>query len=311
MRPTMVLSLCLLVGVASTARAQVTLQQKYLDGTKSTVVVKIDTQQTLKITVGGQVRDMETGSKQTRTIEFVNGKRAADGTIRVQQKITGLQASLVMPGGVELEFDSKQPDAPPPGTQYDMFLEILKATSDASWTMVHDKTNRVVAVEGGKEALEALDEGIRGLVAKQFDEEYMKEQANNQVDLLPATPVAAGDTWERSSDVRLEAGQHLEFNTQYEYQGTVKNATGQEFDKITVRVLDVDYVVDDDSLLKISESDLTVTESGGTILFDRKLGGIVTQENSVRIGGTITFLGPAGEIPGELDLTMKTEMKRQ
>jgi hypothetical protein len=84
------LVLALLLAAADPVGAQVRLEQKFPDGTKSTLVSKIESQQVLKF----PGMEQKTSSSQTRTIEISNGQRAADGTIRIKQEVKEMQAEL-------------------------------------------------------------------------------------------------------------------------------------------------------------------------------------------------------------------------
>ena len=290
------------------AHGQVLLKFKIVEGLTSTLVTEAESNQTL--TIAGM--EVVSASTQKRTVESSNGRRNPDGTIHVEQVFKALEADLSLPGGIELQFDSANPDAPRPGTQADFLLDILNATSKSTWTMIYSADGRVVAVEGGKKTLDSLDERTQELVAKQFDPEYLKDQANTQLDLFPATPVSEGDTWRRSSDVRLEAGQSLSFTTDYEYIGTVKTSAGKELDRIAVHVKEVSYDIDEDAPtpLRITDSALKIENAEGEILFDREVGQIVQQNDKVRITGDITFSVSGNELPGKVDLTMHNRVKR-
>jgi hypothetical protein len=78
-----------------------------------------------------------------------------------------------------------------------------------------------------------------------------------------------------------------------------------------VSVKQVRYSVDDDSTIKLTDSDLKVANSTGKILFDRQLGTIVRHQVMIHVTGTITFVGPNGDVPAELDLTMETDTTRK
>ena len=300
--------LAILLSTPQLASAQVLLKFKFPDGATATVVTETVSNQTL--TFGGV--ELTTESRQKRTVETTNGRRAPDGTIRVEQVFKALDAQLSLPGGIELQFDSADPDAPGTGTDADILLDILRTTAKSKWTMIHGPDDQVTAVEGGKQALESLDEKAQELVEKQFDPEYLKSQANTQLRLFPPTPVSKGETWRRSSDLRLEAGQHLSFTTDYQYVGTVRSAAGKDLEQIAVKVADVSYTIDEDSPapLRISESDLKVAGSEGMILFDREAGHVVEHKDKVHIIGEITFVTAGQKVPGKLVLKMENTITR-
>ncbi len=170
----------LLLGAVAPAAAQVKLTHKITEGDQFTSVVKIKTQQTLTL------NDMalESGSEQTMTVRSTVGQRDADGTITIDHQMTGLQAKVALPGGTELEFDSADPDADPPGTAFDFLLDVFKAIAKSGWTATYDKNNRVIAMKGRDDALADLDETIRGMMQKQLDEDYLVQVANDELDKI-------------------------------------------------------------------------------------------------------------------------------
>ncbi len=290
-----------LLAIPHAALAQVKLELKLPDGQKTISVVKISTKQVL--TLAGM--NIESGSDQEMSISTTNAKRAPDGTLRQQQKIEALKAKLTLPGGVNLEFDSTQPDAPPAGTQFDVLLDLIKVNVKANWTVVRDKENRVTAIEGREKVLEGLDEAKRALLQKQLDPAYLRETANKELDKLPMKPVNKGDTWEVTETLRLEQGQNMTFKTKYTYQGTA-DRNSRQLDKIDVETLEVGYGVDADAPLplKVKGADLKPKTLEGVIYFDREKGNVVESRSSVQIKGTINFEVNGQELPAQLDLTM-------
>jgi hypothetical protein len=62
----------------------------------------------------------------------------------------------------------------------------------------------------------------------------------------------------------------------------------------------------------VKSSDLSMKGSTGTMLLDTEDGEINKFQNKAVFKGKLVFTGPDGnEIPGELDLTVKTKMTRQ
>jgi hypothetical protein len=241
------------------------------------------------------------------TISTVNGTRGADGVLRQQQKIESLKAKITLPGGVNLEFDSTKPDAPPPGTQFDVLLDLIKVNAKSSWAVVRGPDNRVTAIEGREKVLEGLDETKKSLLQKQVDPAYLRDAANKEAEKLPNKPVNKGDTWEVTETLRLEQGQNMTFKTKYTYEGTVDH-NGKQVDKIVPQVMEVSYGVDADAPLplKVTGSELKPMMLEGVIFFDREKGHIVESRSSVQIKGTINFEVNGQALPAQLDLTMST-----
>ncbi len=293
----------LLASVATSAPAQVTLKYKFPDGRKSTSEAKVSTSQTL--TLAGM--EIVSGSEQSLTITATTGQRAADGTLTVSNKIEALKADVTLPGGVELNFDSANPDADPPGTQFDFLLDVFKLTAKSTWESVLSQDNRVVAVKGRDAVFADLPETIRDAMKEQLDPAYLTTVANDELDKLPSEPVSPGDSWERTNTVRLDSGQRLTFTNEYTYEGSVQQ-DGKNLEKITLKTEEVGYFVEGNSPLKVLESDLEVAASEGVILFDPAYGQIVSQRNKVQIKGSLKLELMNKEFPGQLDLTMENSV---
>src|SRR5690349_12082453 len=108
---------------------QVKLEHKYPDGAKATYTTTIKSEQ--KLTLLG--RDIPSKSEQTITTSMVNGQRGDDGKLAVQHAVEAFKTTLDL-AGINLTYDSTKPDAAPPGTQLDAFLDIFKALAKSKWT---------------------------------------------------------------------------------------------------------------------------------------------------------------------------------
>lgn len=291
------LALCL---AANASAQKIVLKHQFPDSKSTTTVTTTETTQTL--TLAGM--EINTGSNQTLTVISTNGVRGADGKLEVKSKIDEMKSSVSLPGGVELEFDSNDADADPPGTQFDFLLDIFKATANSTWTMVLDGENQVVAIEGREKAFDGLPENLKEAIKGQTDPLHLKQVANDEFGKLPDTPVAPNDTWTRTNTVRLDSGQKLTFTNDYTYTGTTNGRA-----KITSKTTKVEYSADADSPLKVTSSDLKVTESDGTTIFDVEKGYVVSTEQSMRIKGELKLEISGNELAGTLDLKMKSSSK--
>jgi hypothetical protein len=301
------LTLLLILVGTSLGSAQVRLEPKLTPNDTWKIENEIKTSQVL--TLAGM--NIETAGSQTIALRKTVSAPADDGRIRVKHAIEQLQASLSLPGGVKLDFDSARPDAAPPGTQFDLFLDIFRAMARASWTEVHGPDGRVVAVEGEKEILASINENLRPALERQFEPEYLIEQANNELDKLPSSPVNIGDSWQRTFNTRLDSGQNLNIVTRFEYIGTV-DRDGVTLDQIGARAIEIRYSIDQDAPtpLRVSSSDLKLAESDGMFLFDRARGQIIESRDKMHIVGDINFVIAGMPQPGKVDLTMEVNRKR-
>lgn len=289
------------VGVA--AGQEVQLEFKYPQGRKSVNETEVKVKQTLGI---GEMNVDTQVDQFVKSIAEV-GKRTAEGTLPVTNRIAALQVDMVLPGGLSMAYDSantQEQKAPLP--QLDPVMDAFRALAGSEWTMTLDKQNRVVSVTNKGEAWEKVEDAYKS----QFDPEVRKREANQEIDILPGMPVKPGDTWERSSKTDLGGGQTMDFRTRYKYAGTVTEG-GRPLHKITSEVIDVDYAMDPNaaSPLKINSSELNVDSSEGVLLFDAQAGRTVDHQVQVRIKGKLTMTFGGMELPGSLDLEMKTKTK--
>lgn len=293
-------TLAFVLAAPLTSRAQVQLRFKLADGQKSTTITSTKTRSVLSV-LG---RELKSGSEQTMTIISRVGQRDTTGIVKVSHAIGALSAERALPGGDKLVFDSAKV-VRPVGAKFAVALDTLKATSRAKWVTIHDKDNQVVSVLGSESFLAELDESTKKTVQKQFDPEYLKQQANSSMNRIPANPISPGATWERTDTMRLEGGQNITLRTRYAYQGLV-NQDGKDLDKIASQCMSVEYSIDPDAatLMRVVKSDLKVARSSGMLLFDREQGQVVTSRDALRIQGKVTVSVSGIRFTGGLDLAM-------
>ena len=61
----------------------------------------------------------------------------------------------------------------------------------------------------------------------------------------------------------------------------------------------------------MTKSDLKVESSEGTILFDREQGCVVESRDKTQIKGSMTFSAGGMELPGQLELSIQTNVQLQ
>ena len=300
----------LAVAASGTAQAQVKLQYKFPEGQKLTYKIRSNTSQTLTL-MGTAI---ETESKDTIVTSQTVGKKRADSTLPVVEKIESLTSELQLPMGMSVSFDSKDPDAKIDNPQLAILGDMYKLISQMSYTVVLDEQNKVKAVEGTESLLEKADklnDLAKQSVRSRLNPQHLKEQFEERHGNLPDVLARAGEPWERTEKVDL-GGQTLTFHKKYEYAGTEK-VGDKTLDKINVKTLDVKYAMDPNSAspLKVTKSDLKIESGDGTILFDREAGAVVSAKSKTRIKGPMTFDAGGQELPGELDLTIETDTELQ
>jgi hypothetical protein len=292
----------LVVVVCPLVSAQVKLERKVREGTSQTVEVNTRTEQ--KLTIAGM--ETETSSDSKTVVKATVGKRDESGNLRVQEKIDSLFINTKVMGS-EYVFDSANPDKVS-GSVLEMMRPVHKAMLQRTTTTVYGKDNKIAQIENDQDILNNLNDDVRKLVQGQFDPERQKTSANEELEKFPAEPVKKGDTWERTSKLNLGAGQVMTVSTRFTYDGEVEKE-GRTLDKISSKVLTVEFALEPGSPLPftVKESALKPAETKGEILFDRKLGQVVSASSSIQIVGDMTFVINNMELPSKLDLKMATE----
>ena len=287
---------------------QVELIHKYTEGARYTTETSVHVEQVL--TIAGM--DLNTKTQTYITAKGSVGKRMPDGSLEVREKFESFQVELMLPGGITLVFDSSNPDAKADDPALQFLLDVYRNIARANFTTTVDKDDQILSVECDTDLLEGLSPMAAQLVEGQLDPERLKKEATQQRNRLPDGPVSPGDTWDRTQEVSLGAGQTMTFQTRYRYEGTAQK-DGKTYDKISSQTLSVEYALDPDSPtpLKVTDSDLRIASSKETILFDREQGFVAQSSSSVRIVGEMTFQINGNELPGKLDLTITTEIAKR
>jgi len=300
-----ILSLSLFAaGWTQPARAQVKLEQKFVEGAKTVNHTNMKVTQTLSL--AGM--NLETSSDRFVIVSSIAGKRETDGKIRVDQNVDKLSITVKLPGGLMLTFDSDDPNKKAENPALQPLVDAMGALSKAKIVFIYDQTGKVVAVEGLDKAAEKVSEEARG----ELDPEVAKKNANQEVDRLPSDPVKVGDTWSRNADLNLGSGQIMSMTTEYKYVGEVKDGD-KTYDKIEAKTTTTTFSIAEGSKLplRVTKSDLKPTESSNTLLFDRSAGQFQSNKGKLRIQGDLEFSINGQTLPAKLDLTLESDTSRQ
>lgn len=282
--------------------AQVSLEIKYPPGTTTKNESSVKTHQIL--TLGGM--DIETSSSTFTVISKSIGQRGGDGALSVVEKVDVLQTEVGLPGGVKLQFDSANPDKKSDTPAIEVILERLRVSFKTPVTVVLDSANKVKEVQFPAGLADSLDPANKSL----FDAEKRKKATEQARGFLPDEAVKPGATWERATEHDFGGGQTMSFRTKYTYAGTVDH-DGQKVEKIAGKVFEVAYSIEPGAAIQVSKSDLKVTESDETILFDCQSGQVCHKTNKLRLKGPLTLVINGAELEGKVDLTIEETTKRQ
>ena len=297
------------MAAAPAARAQVKLEYKFPEG--QTLTYKTTMKMNQILTLAGM--EIPTEVEQTIVSSRVIGKRAGDSTLPVQEKVEAFRADMSLPGGMQITFDSKQPDAKIENEQLAFLADVFKLAGETSYTVVLDGQNKVKAIEGTEKLQEKADKLnplVRDSMRNRFSAEKLKAGFEESHGNLPDVLARPGEPWERT--MTINSDQELILRKKYEYAGTEKRGD-KTLDKITVKTLDIKMKSDPNSQApsKVTKSDLKVDSSDGTILFDREAGRVVESRDKLHVKGSLTVAAAGQEYPGELDLTMDTTQELQ
>jgi hypothetical protein len=300
---TRLLTCLLVIGLAGSVVAAETLVLKTTPNSKAVYQTESKTEQVL--TIADQNIDTKANSFLVTT--HTTGDRAADGSVTVTEKHDVLQTTLQLPG-IEFQFDSANPDQEPAIPQLKPMAEALRTSFKTPVTTVVEKDGKIREVSIPEAARANLDPMFKSL----FEPEKMKKAVTQARAVLPDKPVSAGESWERTVDVNLDSSQTLSFVLQLTYTGTVEK-DGKMLQRITSRPVSVSYTMaaDSPSPLKVTQSDLKVTESEGELLFDQAAGVTIKDHSRVRIEGPMKFSIGGQELDGKVNLQIVKTSTRQ
>ena len=303
---------CLALLSSHTVQAQVKLEYKFPEGRKLTYKSTAKTKQILTL----QGMAIETENDQVVVTSRTAGKRRDDGTLPIEEKVESLHIDLSLPGGINVTFDSSNPDAKIENPALAFLGEALKLSAETAYTLVLGEQNKVKAVEGTEKLLEKaekLSPQAKDVIHERMQSDKLKMRFEQELRVLPDVLARPGESWERTEVLDIGSGQTLTFKKKYDYLGTEKRGD-QTLDKISSKVTEVELKMDpaSNSPLKIVKADLKAASSDGTLLFDREAGHVVSAMSKVQIkGDMLTFSFNGTELPGALDLTIETNTELQ
>ena len=229
---------CLALVWSQEARAQVKLEYKFTEGDKFTYKSTSKTKQILTL----QGMEIETESDQVVVSSRTVGKRRADSSTPVEDKVESLRVELSLPGGNNLTFDSTNPDAKIDNPALAFLGEMLKLAGETSYTIVLDNRNKVQAIEGIEKLLEKADKlspPARDAIRDRMSTDKFKERFDQEHANLPDVLCRPGESWDRTEILDIGSGQTLVFKKRYEYVGPEKKGD-KTLDKISYKCTGVE-----------------------------------------------------------------------
>ncbi len=263
--------------------------------------VEIEVNQTL--TIAGM--DIETGTNNFIVTEEKVTAASAD-KVTLDSKLSSMQMELSLPGGVNLNFDSGNPDAETPAGPLAEVVKFFKLLSKAKWTTTLDGDRKLANVEYEESFLSEVPEMFKSQVSP----EKVKKEANAAIARLPGKKIAVGDKWDRNEESSLGQGQTFFFAREFEYLGNEEH-NGKEMAKIGITVKSVKYDVAAGGALplQVKSSELKADGSTGMFWYDIAAKRIAETTETLKITGDLVLVANGQELPSELDLTMKISSK--
>jgi hypothetical protein len=288
-----------LLFLSSAVFGQVTITPKFNEG--ESYKTKTNTKTDQKLTIAGQ--DGGTTSNTVLEQKTTVGKRDADGKLPITVDTAILSAEISLPGGAKIKFDGKNPDAKDDNAGNpiaEIVKDKLKTNAKMTTTIVLGKDDTVVDVQGIKP-----ESGVSA--------DDVKEEFAQRLKMLPNKPLKKGDTWEEDVKVNLGQGQIFTLKRKFTFEGETTKSTVDSTRKV-LKITSVDSAVtfsvkEGGAAFKVSKSDLKVDESKNTNLFDPQLGRSIEASSLLRVSGKITLSVNNMDLPGDLDLTMSSQVE--
>ncbi len=298
-----------LVGTTPAFCQAVKFERKYTAGER----VLVFSTEKLSQSIDMQFMKADTGVTGSKTTLIETSKRNDKGEFTRTHTLKTMKTEASMPGGMEMSFDSRKPDAAvapqipgAPGAG-DQMLDSVKASMKAVRTFTFDKNNKLVGAK-----LSGLDlSSMPAMAAAEFDEGALLKARQTQLDALPQKAVRPGETWKKKTITPLGAGQNLHQDVTYTYRGLVKRG-GKMYDKIETVTTAAELKVEEGSPAQLKGSDVKPgPKSRGEIWFDRSAGRIVASKVVIDLEGTITIAAPTGSLDAGFKMKIEntTEVK--
>ena len=303
---------CVAVCWSPPAQAQVKLEYKFPEGTA--IKYKTTSKTRHVLTLMGQ--DFESQINSTEISLRTVGKRRGDSTLPVEKKVESLHFDLSLAGGINVTFDSSDPNAKIDNPDVEFLGEAFRLAGEITFTIVLDDQNRVKAVEGAERLLEKADKlspMARDIIRDDVEPDKLRKEFEQEVRRVPDVLARPGESWERTEEVDFGNGQTLTLQKKYAYVGTEKQGD-RTLDKISSTTTRVELKQDPaaNAELKLKKGAMKVESSGETIFFDREEGQMVTVTGTLRVKGeNMTFSVNGMDLDGGLDITIETNTELQ
>ncbi|MEE2739017.1 MAG: hypothetical protein VX435_12385 [Planctomycetota bacterium] len=278
--------------------AGIVLGFKFEEGLKRGLEVRQTSDQTL--TIAGQ--SLDTKSTTVASFDEIMG-RDTEGRISVTQENKSLVVNSSFPGGIDLVFDSANPQLTHNVPQLQALLEVWNARSHSNLTYFLDGDKQAIDVKG----VDAMTEGLSGasldLLKSEVETSQLLKAFNEEHAIFPEQPVQVDETWTRNQRIGLGQGQYMTLQIEYTARGEKQHGEkSRQYVDVQVQKVTFAHEGTSDAPLQIVSSDLSVQSSEGNIYFDTERGLVSESTLKFHVVGAMNFSANGQELPGKLDL---------
>ena len=278
--------------------AGIVLGFKFEEGLKRGLEVRQTSNQTL--TIAGQ--SLDTKSTTVASFDEIMG-RDTEGRISVTQENKSLVVNSSFPGGIDLVFDSANPQLTHNVPQLQALLEVWNARSHSNLTYLLDGDKQAIDVKG----VDAMTEGLSGasldLLKSEVETSQLLKAFNEEHAIFPEQPVQVDETWTRNQRIGLGQGQYMTLQIEYTARGEKQHGEkSRQYIDVQVQKVTFAHEGTSDAPLQIVSSDLSVQSSEGNIYFDTERGLVSESTLKFHVVGAMNFSANGQELPGKLDL---------
>ncbi len=316
---------------SDTAAAQVVLRQRCEPGS-----VTYETTGSVRQRVSLLGQTVDSSIDQTMLLDVTTGEPNERGEREIAyrpQRLTIMTRS----GDERLAFDSSAPADLRAARQDDATptLRLFAALAEATWSLTVDESLSVREFRGRDRVLEGLDPAIARGLAPQFEPEYLRRQAQEELQPFSDRPVRPGDRWRRTREQLLEGGVTLRIDEEFRYVGEIE-AAGERQHQVDWRCVAARLVVpdaeptndaertndaeptndaeapapDSEEQPTIEYGTLRVVESRGELRLSRASGRIESSERHLVLTGPLALRLGERKVDGTVELTLDERQRR-
>lgn len=241
-------------------------------------------EQEISMKMMGMANDMEQNMDFYIKQEVVNVEASGIAEIKVTYDRISYNIYMSMLG-TSMEYDSDKDDS----TEDNPMAAAMGPLVGSSFTMMMDKTGKVVDIKGMEEIMDKMGEsvGAAGDMSSTFDADNMKKTMQNMMAIYPDVLVGEGDTW--GAQTELSGEYPLEMEMTYEVQ---KIESGKVFLNVDGKISSVEG---GEVAGGMGSFEMEGTQ-GGTLEIDRATGMVERADFTQDVSGEVKTMGMSSPI---------------